>query len=76
MTLTTMPMLKSKKVLEENGFFWIQGSTYATQGDLKVLFRAIQSLKNLHWFCLSVRDIRAFKIEDYSDFTEEFQLSQ
>lgn len=65
-----------KKVLEENGFFWIQGSTYATQGDLKVLFRAIQSLKNLHWFCLSVRDIRAFKIEDYSDFTEEFQLSQ
>jgi len=41
-----------------------------------VLFRAIQSLKNLHWFRLSVRDIRAFKIEDYSDFTEEFQLSQ
>ena len=54
-----------KKVLEENGFFWIQGSTYATEGNLKVLFRAIQSLKNL----------RAFKIEDYSDFTEEFKLT-
>ena len=61
-----------KKVLEENGFFWIQGSTYATEGNLKVLFRAIQSQKNLRWFCLSVRDIRAFKIEDYSDFTDEF----
>lgn len=36
-----------KKVLEENGFFWIQGSTYATEGNLKVLFHAIQSLKNL-----------------------------
>ena len=22
-----------KKVLEENGFYWIQGSTYATEGD-------------------------------------------
>lgn len=64
-----------KKVLEENVFFWIQGSTYATEGNLKVLFRAIQSLKNLRWFCLSVRDIRAFKIEDYSDFTEEFKLT-
>ena len=64
-----------KKVLEENGCFWIQGSTYATEGNLKVLFRAIQSLKNLRWFCLSVRDIRAFKIEDYSDFTEEFKLT-
>ncbi len=64
-----------KKVLEENGFFWIQGNTYATEGNLKVLFRAIQSLKNLRWFCLSVRDIRAFKIEDYSDFTEEFKLT-
>ena len=64
-----------KKVLEENGFFWIQGSTYATEGNLKVLFRAIQSLKNLRWFCLSVRDVRAFKIEDYSDFTEEFKLT-
>ena len=64
-----------KKVLEENGFFWIQGSTYATEGNLKVLFRTIQSLKNLRWFCLSVRDLRAFKIEDYSDFTEEFKLT-
>ena len=64
-----------RKVLKQNNFYWIQGSTYATQGDLRTLFRAIQSLKNIKWFCFSVRDIRAFKIEDYSDFTQEFQLN-
>ena len=64
-----------RKVLKQNDFYWIQGSTYATEVDLRTLFRAIQSLKNIKWFCLSVRDIRAFKIEDYSDFTQEFQLN-
>ena len=64
-----------RKVLKQNNFYWIQGSTYATEGDLRTLFRAIQSLKNIKWFCLSVRDISAFKIEDYSDFTQEFQLN-
>ena len=64
-----------RKVLKQNNFYWIQGSTYATEGDLRTLFRAIQSLKNIKWFCLSVRDIRAFKIEDYSDFTQECQLN-
>ena len=64
-----------RKVLKQNKFYWIQGSTYATEGDLRTLFRAIQSLKNIKWFCLSVRDIRAFKIEDYSDFTQEIQLN-
>ena len=64
-----------RKVLKQNDFYWIQGSTYATEGDLRTLFRAIQSLKNIKWCCLSVRDIRAFKIEDYSDFTQEFQLN-
>lgn len=62
-----------KKILLNNNFYWIQGSTYATEGDLSVLFKAIQSLKNISWFCTCVRDIRAFKIEDYSDFTEEFK---
>lgn len=62
-----------KKILIENKFSWIQGSTYATQGDLRTLFKAIQSLKSIQWFCLCVRDIRAFKIEDFSDFTEEFK---
>lgn len=64
-----------KKILLNSDFHWIQGSTYATEGDLRVLFKAIEALKNVSWFCASVRDIRAFKIEDYSDFTEEFKLN-
>jgi len=34
------------------------------------LFRAIDALKKISWFKLSVRDIRAFRIEDWSNFTE------
>ncbi|WP_281422315.1 hypothetical protein [Photorhabdus caribbeanensis] len=33
------------------------------------LFVAIQSLKAQSWFPPSVRDIRAFRIEQWSDFT-------
>lgn len=62
-----------KKILMSNDFYWIQGSTYATEGDLRTLFKAIAKLKSIDWFCRSVRDIRAFKIEDYSNFTDEFK---
>ena len=30
---------------------------------------AIQALADIEWFANSVRDIRAFKIEDWSNFT-------
>lgn len=33
------------------------------------LFLAIQSLKVTGWFAASVRDLRAFRIEQWSDFT-------
>ena len=33
------------------------------------LFKAILMLKNVSWFKNSVRDIRGFKVEDWSDFT-------
>jgi virulence-associated protein VapD len=33
------------------------------------LFQAIGALKALPWFPASVRDIRAFRIEQWSDFT-------
>lgn len=33
------------------------------------LFMAIQALKALPWAPKSVRDIRAFRIEQWSDFT-------
>ncbi len=33
------------------------------------LFKAIMALKSLVWVPQSVRDIRAFRIEQWSDFT-------
>ncbi|WP_096109345.1 virulence factor [Neisseria meningitidis] len=37
--------------------------------DIGYLFSAINELKALPWFPSSVRDIRAFRIEQWSDFT-------
>jgi virulence-associated protein VapD len=58
-------------VLARYNFEWKQGSVYATNDeDLANLFRAIDALKQLPWFAASVRDIRAFRVEQWSDFTE------
>ena len=62
-----------RKVLKQNDFYWIQGSTYATQKDLTAVYRAIDSLNKIDWFRKSVRDIRVFRIEDWSDFTQVFK---
>ena len=52
------------------GFERIQGSVYVTENDdLANLFQAIMALKALSWLPNSVRDIRAFKVEHWSDFT-------
>jgi virulence-associated protein VapD len=60
-----------RSVLTEFGFDWRQGSLYTTdKDDLANLFAAIMALKALPWFAPSVRDIRAFKIEHWSDFTQ------
>jgi virulence-associated protein VapD len=43
---------------------------YVTRSeDLANLFQAIMALKALPWFARCVRDIRAFRIEQWSDFT-------
>jgi virulence-associated protein VapD len=56
--------------LEKFGFERIQGSVYVTKSeDMANLFQAIIALKALSWFASSVRDIRAFRIEQWSDFT-------
>ncbi len=56
--------------LEKFGFERIQGSVYVTKSeDMANLFQAILALKGLAWFPPSVRDIRAFRIEQWSDFT-------
>jgi virulence-associated protein VapD len=57
-------------VLGEHGLRRLQGSLYVTEvEDLAKLFRAIQALRSRAWFPKSVRDIRDFRIEQWSDFT-------
>jgi virulence-associated protein VapD len=59
-----------KNILREYGFYNTQGSVYLTQkNDMTNLYRAIEALKKIEWFKKSVRDIRAFRVEDWSDFT-------
>ncbi len=56
--------------LEKFDFYRTQGSLYLSQNnDLANPTRAMLALKSLTWFQKSVRDIRAFKVEDWSDFT-------
>ena len=60
-----------KRTLVKHGFYWVQGSTYMTNNqDMTTLFRAIEALKKIDWFSKSVRDIRAFRVENWSDFTQ------
>jgi virulence-associated protein VapD len=56
--------------LREYRFYNTQGSVYLTEkNDIANLYRAIEALKKIDWFKKSVRDIRAFRVEDWSDFT-------
>ena len=56
--------------LGEHGFSRVQGSLYVSSNeDMANLFLAIQALRSRLWFPKSVRDIRAFRIEQWSDFT-------
>ncbi len=59
-----------KKTLLGFGFDWKQGSVYTCDNeDLANLFAALQALKSQPWFPASVRDLRAFRVEQWSDFT-------
>ncbi len=60
-----------KTVLEGNGFVWMHGSTYIVDTeDLAVIMKTIMELSKIEWFKKSVRDIRAFRVENWSDFTD------
>ena len=43
---------------------------FANKDDMANLFAAIYALKKISWFKSAVRDIRAFKVENWSDFTQ------
>ena len=56
--------------LKKFDFKRIQGSVYVTESDdMANLFAALLALKALPWFPSAVRDIRGFRIENWSDFT-------
>jgi virulence-associated protein VapD len=59
-----------RKTLKKFDFERVQGSVYVTDNhDLVNLTRAMPALKSLTWLPPAVRDIRAFRIEDWSDYT-------
>lgn len=58
------------KTVAPFGFEWVQGSVYTNDAtDMAPLFSAIEALKRLPWFRSCVRDIRVFRVENWSDFT-------
>ena len=60
--------------LREYDFYNTQGSLYLTKTtDMLNLYKAMEALKRIEWFRKSVRDIRAFRVEDWSNFTSLFK---
>jgi virulence-associated protein VapD len=59
-----------ERAVGRSGFRRVQGSLYVTETEnLLVVTQAINALRALVWFPASVRDIRAFRVEQWSDFT-------
>lgn len=58
------------RVMAHFGYEWKQGSVYiGGDNDLATLIQVIDGLRALPWFAASVRDIRAFRVELWSDLT-------
>jgi virulence-associated protein VapD len=52
------------RTLAQFGYQWTQGSVYVGgDDDLADLFRVVDRLRKLPWFSASVRDMRAFRVE-------------
>lgn len=65
------------ELMGKHGFRRAQHSVYLSDSeDMSQLFQAIQALHSLTWFRSSVRDIRAFRAEQWSDFTPQFKAQQ
>jgi len=62
--------LDIESTLKKLGFERVQWSVFASKDeDLANLFSAIDALRALEWFGPSVKNIRAFRMEQGSDFT-------
>lgn len=56
--------------LRKHGFNRVQHSLYVSEEqDFVGLVAAMNALKALPWFGTAVKDVRAFKMEHWSDFT-------
>lgn len=65
----TAAYLDIESTLLKRGFNRVQGSLYVTEDeDLANLFQAIIDLRAQPWFPVSVRGLRAFRVEQWSDF--------
>lgn len=63
-----------KCTLNQFGYYNAQGSVYLSNDeDMLNIVRAMNALKSIEWFRNSVRDIRAFRVENWSNFTSFFQ---
>lgn len=61
-------------ILNKFSFNRIQGSLYVTENEnMELVTKAMVSLSRLSWFSTSVRDIRAFKVEQWSNFNSFFK---
>ena len=59
------------------GFRRVQGSVYVVNDENIVnLVSAVNALRALSWFPGSVGDIRAFRVEQWSDFTDYVKQGQ
>jgi len=60
-------------LMDDLDFRWSQSSLYISKeekNNLAYVYKVINKLSQIQWFKDSVRDIRAFKVEDWSDFTK------
>ncbi len=59
-----------RRTVGKHGFKWVQGSVYMSESDnLADIASVTEALKAMPWFPLSIRDIRVFRVENWSDFT-------
>ena len=63
--------LEIRNIMKKYDFRWIQGSTYVTDNeDMANLAFLMSEFSEIEWFARSVKDIRAFEIKNWSNYTD------
>lgn len=68
--------LEIRRVLQEHGFAWQQGSVYFGSPEtnpVTCVLAAMDLARRLPWFAASVRDIRMLRIEELNDLMPAVQ---